>query len=164
MFNSIFINNSRFRFFTYNSRFNKCFLDPIRFLLSPFNIPTTHAVGGRPWPLSRNNGRGRLPTVCVVGILKGDKKKRIGSRKHLLKTNRVVRKESKTRIVNKYTIKHLHILHQITSRIYRTNVRALLDERIIYIFRIFSLRRRRSLSFEKSYGSRAFGRSRRPFG
>ena len=77
MFNSIFINNSRFRFFTYNSRFNKCFLDPIRFLLSPFNIPTTHAVGGRPWPLSRNNGRGRLPTVCVVGILRGDKKKGI---------------------------------------------------------------------------------------
>ena len=47
--------------------------------------------------------------------------------------SRVVRKESKTRIVNKYTIKHLHILHQITSRIYRTNVRALLNERIIYM-------------------------------
>ena len=59
VFNSIFINNSRFRLFTYNSRFNKCFLDPIRFFLSPFNIPTTHAVARRPLPLPRVNGHGR---------------------------------------------------------------------------------------------------------
>ena len=97
------------------------------------------------------------------GDIKG-RQKETNRIKKIFVESRVVRKESKTRIVNKYTIKHLHILHQITSRIYRTNVRALLDERIIYIFRIFSLRRRRSSSFEKSYGSRAFGRSRRPFG
>lgn len=29
----------------------------------------------------RGNGRGRLTTAYIVGILKGDKKKRMGSRK-----------------------------------------------------------------------------------
>lgn len=31
----------------------------------------------------RGNGRGRLTNACVIGILRGDKKKRIGLRKQL---------------------------------------------------------------------------------
>ena len=52
----------------------------------------------------RGNGRGRLTNACIVGILRGDKKKRMGSRKQRSENrqleSRVVRKESKARIVN----------------------------------------------------------------
>ena len=54
----------------------------------------------RPWPFTRGNGSGRLATACVVGILKGDKKKRIGSRKHLLNRELYVKSRKRELLIN----------------------------------------------------------------